>query len=173
MNSSSVPSGWYSATSEFRPIAHPYVANKSTKTIYASCKSLQDGTLLDLSLTQMPGQPISVTINTLGGGGIFADPRTNDISFTLREYGCEQYADAVFFASNKEFNPIEEKKPDGTGVASFQDSTRGRINDVPKTIKAADAATLVALLPVQNDFLQNLDGKDGILGRCITSNSFG
>ncbi len=30
MNSASVPTGWYSATREFRPIAIPYVANKTS-----------------------------------------------------------------------------------------------------------------------------------------------
>ena len=49
MNSASVPAGWYSATSEFRPIAIPYVANKGSETIYAQC--LNPGKALNLSLT--------------------------------------------------------------------------------------------------------------------------
>ena len=53
MNTSAVPTGWYSATQEYRPIAIPYVAEKGTETIYASCKSV--GGSLSLAMTQMPG----------------------------------------------------------------------------------------------------------------------
>ncbi len=53
MNTSAVPTGWYSATRQYRPIAIPYVAEKGSETIYAECKN--NGGSLKLSLTQMPG----------------------------------------------------------------------------------------------------------------------
>ncbi len=150
-NTSSVPTGWYSATQQYRPIAIPYIANKNTETIYAECNNT--GKSLSLSLTQMPGQPIQVKINSIDGTLIAA--RADDNIFKVLEYGCEIYDDANILANNKEYNPIEEKKPDGIGAADFQDSTRGRIDGILTTAAggATSAAAIIAAQPVQNDFL--------------------
>jgi len=53
MNTSAVPTGWYSATRQYRPISIPYVAEKNTETIYALCANTDNS--LKLSMTQMPG----------------------------------------------------------------------------------------------------------------------
>ena len=134
---------------------------------------------MQLDMAQMPGQPITFTVANLDTTGAFpaaATATTQPLEFRLRKYGCQVYADADFNASNPEFNPFQELSPDGTAFATFTDATRGRINFIPAgaaaATTAADAPTYVATLPVQNNFLQNLEGENGILGRCITVNAW-
>ena len=68
----------------------------------------------------------------------------------MLEYGCYAgsqaglYPATNFVADDLEFNPIREKKPDGTGIASFVDLTRGRLNDIPAGIASADEAVALA-----------------------------
>jgi len=91
----------------------------------------------------------------------------------VHEYGCEQFGLTDFLSGNPEYNPIEEKQPDGTGIADFQDPTRGRIDKIPVSFLTDTAyAALIAALPVQNNFLQNLLGEKGIMGRCIYANTW-
>jgi hypothetical protein len=184
-----VPQGWYSATQQFRPIAIPYVAWKGSETIYAACRnSTACGTngaavpaCTDIRLSQVPGQPINVTFNSVDTSGIGAAAAAvgNKIYFSLRKYGCNANnavdVTGINDTNNPEFNPIEEKLPDGTGIASFQDATRGRLNSL--TAVGADLVNFIGpyttTIPVstQADFLQNLVGADGIIGRCIVSSS--
>ena len=103
----------------------------------------------------------------------------NTVNFSLRKYGCNANGavdvTGINNTNNPEFNPIEEKLPDGTGVASFQDPTRGRLNSLISL--AADEVyirgpyTTIAPKNTQSDFLQNLVGADGIIGRCVLYNA--
>ena len=90
----------------------------------------------------MPGQPISVTAKSIGG--TYAANSASPVKFRVLEYGCntgisaDLYTATNFVPDNFEFNPIREKKPDGTGVASHVDQSRGRIDDIPAGHTEAD-----------------------------------
>ena len=66
-------------------------------------------------------------------------------------------------AGGLEFNPLTEVDKNGR-VNPYQDPARGRIDDI-----TADDTGLAVFL--QKDLLQNIDGKEGILGRLLTISS--
>jgi len=93
MNTSAVPAGWYSATQQYRPITIPYVAEKGSKTVYATCISRTAAGAIDvqLDMAQMPGQPITFSVANLDTTGTFpiaATATTEPLEFRLRKYGC-------------------------------------------------------------------------------------
>lgn len=93
-------------------------------------------------------------------GSVASDmPEGLELEFTLLEFGIDG---TTACDNGDEFNPLEEKY-NGVSVM-YQDPARGRIGSI--TLDAMGDGTLD-----QNKFLQNLRGKNGILGKAIRTNA--
>lgn len=66
---------------------------------------------------------------------------------------------------NIEFNPLEEKDIKGN-VVLFQDLTRGRLESFVTDATGA-ANVKIGNWPIQDNFLQNLSGRESLIGRAV------
>jgi hypothetical protein len=112
----------------------------------------------------MPGHPIAIKGSALDTN-IFGD---FDIVSELKETGNVYYNDVVDSEfdcplAGDEFNPLAENV---YGVANpYADPSRGTIDRV--SVLAADADADGTFTWTQSAFLQNLSGKDSIIGKAI------
>ena len=116
----------------------------------------------------MPGHPISIK------GTLFNVSNATDqdvLGFTLRRYGILEQSQVASFAtcpnSGPVFNPLEEliygKTPN-----PYADPTRGALPFSPLTAERALADPATARQSFEADkFLQNITGKDSIIGKAI------
>ena len=113
-----------------------------------------------VEFAQIPGK--ASMVRSEAGLALVADTK---YELQLREYGKIQRTGGggVCEAGGLEFNPLTEVDKHGK-VNPFQDPARGRIEHI-----TADENGLAVFL--QKNLLQNIDGKDGILGRLLTISS--
>ena len=152
-----VTTGWYSPTEQYSP---PRIAYKpvASEVVFALCE-ITSGNVVsgELQFAQFPGKPI------LYRGGLTASASAV-VSVTINELGvigdgatCDNVGD--------EFNPLAEidkyNQPN-----PFQDPARGTINARELTADGSGDITVAA--SSENIILQNLAGKDSLIGRSIT-----
>jgi hypothetical protein len=152
-----VAAGWYSPYQQYTPPKIKYVP-VATKPQFGICE-LQDATGGNSStgtimIAQLPGKPPIVKGSLTG----FTASSSNRL--TIRESAALGAACATAGTAD-EYNPLTEK--DKYGRANpYQDPSRGRLVDL--VVTSAGANTEYG----QNYLLQNLEGKDSIIGRGIT-----
>ena len=144
-------STWYKTYQQYSPARIAYKPTAKYP-IFAVCE-LASGFV---EFAQVPGK--AVMIRSEAGLALVAD---TTYELKLREYGKIQRTGGggVCEAGGLEFNPLTEVDKYGQ-VNPYQDPARGRIDDI-----TADDTGLSVFL--QKDLLQNIDGKDGILGRLL------
>ena len=114
---------------------------------------------------QMPGHP-TVVQGTLRGGS--ESLRDMNLSFTVHEVGDVTDDDADGSCPNvgEIFNPLAEYVWWDRMVNPFADPSRGAIR--PTTVDFDDDGNFVF---TQTDFLQNLGGKNSLIGRSIKASA--
>ena len=109
-------------------------------------------------MAQFPGKPILYRMNL---GALI--PST-DYTLTINETG--KIGDATTCDEvGSEFNPLTETDKFGN-KNPYQDPTRGTINGGVAT--ADENGNIIFEASTDNIILQNLSGKDGLLGRSVT-----
>ena len=151
-----VTTGWYSPTQQYSPprIAYKPVADE---VVFAICELVGGTTTGMIQFAQFPGKPILFR-GTLDGAADAA------LAVTINELGlvgdgttCDMVGD--------EFNPLAEIDKYGN-PNPYQDPARGTINSGALTLDATGALTLEA--SKDSVILQNLAGKDSLIGRSIS-----
>lgn len=140
---------WYSKYSKYSPPQIKYKPAVYTETL-AQCDlipALGEVATGVLNLLQIKGAPIRIF------GDIDGLRTETTYDLTVGELG-------VCSNPGEEFNPLKELDSKGN-LNIWQDPTRGRIDSVTSDEKGEARI-------VQRDFLQNLGGKDSLIGRSIS-----
>ena len=153
-----VTTGWYSPTQQYSPprIAYRPVASDI---VFAICELTAGGVATGMiQFAQFPGKPI------LYRGSLNGADADEVLAITINELGvigdgatCDQVGD--------EFNPLAEIDKYGQ-QNPYQDPARGTINAGSLTADASGIVTIEA--SKDNVILQNLAGKDSLIGRSIS-----
>ena len=149
--------GWYSPTMQYSP---PKIAFKPTATypVFGICEINTASSITGtLQLAQLPGKATLYQVN------LSAATPLSTIQVQIKENGKVGSGEGLpdcADATGSEFNPLSEIDKYGN-LNPFQDPSRGRIADL-----VGDETSEITVAPTF--VLQNLTGKDGILGRAIT-----
>ena len=143
---------WYTPYQQYSTPKIAYTPAPLERAVFANCGQPTWGSI---QLAQLPGKAAMVKFNVSG-----LDPDTL-YGFMIHEYGNLGTACANV---GKEFNPLCEK--DSLGRPNpYQDPSRGTIEN--QTTDATGAITDV----IQTSLLQNMAGKNSIVGRSIVVHS--
>ena len=150
--------GWYSPSMQYSP---PKIAFKPTASfpVFGICQ-IEGSTILNgnFQFAQLPDKA------TLYQANFESSTQGQEFQIQIKTVGKIGSGEGMSCLSENtglEFNPLEEI--DIYGIRNpYQDPSRGRIDN----LKAPEAATTISVEPTF--VLQNMLGKDGILGRAIT-----
>ena len=150
-------SGWYSPTQKYSPPKIPFIPTASYP-VFGICEL---GAAGDIQFAQLPGKATLYQTSLVITDATDA-PVEGTFQVQIKENGKIGTGTPSECAmdTGSEFNPLEEISKYGTRNP-FQDPSRGRIADL-----TTSATGEVVVEPTF--VLQNMSGKDGILGRSIT-----